>query len=112
MSGVPPRFEVWLEKNEIERGQDLLRLKMGLFPVAEMDEAGVDASDVMGGVVGTFETASEAEEARAMLANAGIEGAVKRFADEDTDEVTWELSVDPAEQERSIAVLAAGMGLT
>jgi hypothetical protein len=110
MSGVPPRFDVWLDKGQIERAQALLRLKMGLCPTAEVDDDDAEA-EVGDGVVAMFETASEAEEARAMLANAGIEGTVKRFADEDSDAVTWELSVDPAEQERAIGVVAAGMGL-
>jgi hypothetical protein len=112
MSGVPPRFEVWLNQDQIERAQALLRLKMGLFPVAEVEGGGGVDPEVMDGVVGTFETASEAEEARAMLANAGIEGAVSRLVDDESDAVTWELAVDPAEQERAIAVVAAGMGLT
>jgi len=112
MSGVPPRFEVWLNQGEIERAQAVLRLKMGLFPGAEVDGNGGDDSAAMDGVVGTFESANEAEEARAMLANAGIEGMVKRLVDEESDAVTWELAVDPAEQERAIAVVAAGMGLT
>jgi hypothetical protein len=111
LSGVPARFEVWLEKGQIERAQALLRLKMGLFPAAEVDGDEDDSSEAGNGVVAMFETASEAEEARAMLANAGIEGTVKRFAEEDSDAVSWELSVEPAEQERAIAVVAAGMGL-
>jgi hypothetical protein len=112
LSGVPARFEVWLDKGQIERAQVLLRLKMGLFPSAEVDKEDEGAEPESGdGVVAMFETASEAEEARAMLANAGIEGTVKRFADEDSDAVTWELSVDPTEQERAIGVVAAGMGL-
>jgi hypothetical protein len=103
---------VWLDKGQIERAQALLRLKMGLFPTAEVDGDDEDAEAGEGnGVVAMFETANEAEEARAMLANAGIEGTVKRFAEEDSDAVTWELSVEPAEQERAIGIVAAGMGL-
>jgi len=111
LSGVPPRFEVWLEKGQIERAQALLRLKMGLFPTAEVDGDDDEIAEAGDGVVAMFETANEAEEARAMLANAGIEGTVKRFAEEDSDTVTWELSVDPVEQERAIGIVAAGMGL-
>ena len=112
LSGVPPRFEVWLDKGQIERAQALLRLKMGLFPGAEIDgdDEGAEA-DEGDGVVAMFETASEAEEARAMLANGGIEGTVKRSVDEDSDAVTWQLSVEPSEQERAIEIVATGMGL-
>jgi len=83
---------------------------MGLFPAAEV-EGEDDDSEIMDGVVGTFETANEAEEARAMLANAGIEGAVKLLVNDESEAAMWELSVDPAEQERAIAVVATGMGL-
>ena len=76
LSGVPARFEVWLDKGRIERAQALLRLKMGLFPTAEVDGEDDDLAEAGDGVVAMFETASEAEEARAMLANAGIEGTV------------------------------------
>jgi hypothetical protein len=112
LSGVPARFEVWLNQGQIERAKALLRLKMGLFPGAEVEGDDAVDAEVLDGVVGTFETANEAEEARAMLANAGIEGTVSRFVDDESETAMWELAVDPHERERAIAVVAAGMGLS
>jgi hypothetical protein len=106
MSGVPPRFEIWLDKDEIEPAKNLLRLKMGLFPSAEVaaDEY-VEAEAT--GLVGVFETVEETDEVRAILTDAGFIATVVP----DADNGTWEVSVAPEEQERALAVVAAEMGL-
>ncbi len=104
LSGVPPRFEVWLEAGEIERAKTLLRAKMGLFPLAEVDdEEFVDQPAT--GLVGVFESAEEAEEVKALLEEDGIAATVTE------DEGMWQVMVAPEDQEQAIAVVAGELGL-
>jgi hypothetical protein len=113
LSGVPPRFEVWLDVGDIELAKALLRAKMGLFPLAEVDEddAGETEDDAVTGLVGVFESESEAEEAKQILVAAGFDASVTRDMDGDPDDLTWTLIVDGAKQEEAIAALESGMGL-
>lgn len=106
LSGVPPRFEIWLETAEIEPAKKLLRGKMGLFPLAEVDEDGYDGEPVTG-LVGVFESADEAEEVKALLVEDGFETTVTQ----DEDEGMWHVMVAPEQQERAIAVVAGELGL-
>jgi len=106
MSGVPPRFEVWLLQRDIEPAKALLRLKMGLFPLPEVEGDG-DPEASESGLVGVFETAAEAEEVRTVLLAAGISATVEQ----DPEYNEWEVSVAPEDQERAVAVVAGGMGL-
>ncbi len=106
MSGVPPRFEIWLDSDQIEAAKNLLRLKMGLFPPAEVDaDQYVEAEAT--GLVGLFETVEETDQVRAILTDAGFIATVVPDADNDA----WEVSVAPEEQERALAVVAEAMGL-
>lgn len=110
LSGVSPRFEVWLETAEIEPAKALLRVKMGLFPLAEVDEDDDGADDVEAAgemVVAGFEAEAEAEAAKTILVNAGIPA---RIDAEDEDQGVVVL-VAEADQERAIGVLAEKMGL-
>jgi hypothetical protein len=106
MSGVPPRFEVWLEKDQIEPAKNLLRLKMGLFPAAEVDSDEYAEAETTG-LVGVFETVDEAEEIRGVLTDAGFVATVVP----DANNEAWEVVVAPGEQERALAVVAGAMGL-
>ena len=109
LSGVPPRFEVWLATAEIEPAKTLLRAKMGLFPLAEIDEDDDEefVEQPATGLVGVFESAAEAEEVKALLVAAGIESTVA----EDEDEGMWQLTVAPENLEKAIAVVAGELGL-
>jgi hypothetical protein len=111
LSGVSPRFEIWLETGEIERAKALLRAKMGLFPAAEVDEDDDERDDVDEAqgelVVADFESMPEAEAARAILIAAGIAATVD--ADESSEAVS--VVVPAADQERALEVLAEKMGL-
>ena len=106
-TGVPPRFEIWLEQNDVDYAKSLLRAKMGLFPLAEVDD---EEFEEVGGelVVAQFESASEAQQVKGMLADAGI--AAKVEADQ-TDSATSVVTVAARDQERALAIVAAGMGL-
>ena len=106
LSGVPPRFEIWLETNDIEPAKTLLRAKMGLFPAAEVgDEDFVEQPAT--GLVGVFESVDEAEEVKDLLVDDGITATVS----EDEDEGMWRVTVAPEEQEKAIAVVAGELGL-
>ena len=113
MSGVPPRFEVWLDADDIEPAKMLLRAQMGLFPLAEVDEHELQAEqeEASNGLVGVFETEFEADEAKAILTAAAIDATVTREVDQDTAEAAWELRVEPTKQEAAIGALERGMGL-
>lgn len=106
LSGVAPRFEIWLETAEIEAAQALLRTRMGLFPVAEVDDEEFDDEPATG-LVGMFESADEAEEVRALLVEQSIEATVA----EDEVEGMWCVMVAPEKQEEAIAVVAGELGL-
>ena len=110
LSGVPPRFEVWLETSEIEPAKTLLRAKMGLFPLAEIDEEDDDEEFIAQpatGLVGVFESAAEAEEVKDLLVDDGITATVA----EDEDEGMWRVTVAPEDQEKAVAVVAGELGL-
>jgi hypothetical protein len=110
LSGVAPRFVIWLKTEQIEPAKALLRAKMGLFPLAEVDAddgndaAGEDAGEF---VVAGFESMPEAEQAKAFLTAAGIHARVEV---DDEDEGVAVL-VAAADQERALEVLTERMGL-
>ena len=106
LSGVPPRFEVWLETGDIEAAKKLLRAKMGLFPAAEVDDEEF-ADQPVTGLVGVFESEDEADEVMALLLEDGFEASVT----EDEDEGMWHVMVPPKDQEKAIAVVAGELGL-
>ena len=106
LSGVPPRFEVWLQTGDIETAKTLLRAKMGLFPAAEVDGDGFDEEPATG-LVGVFETRDEAEEVMELLVDDGFEATVTH----EEDEGMWHVMVPPKDQEKAIAVVAGELGL-
>lgn len=106
LSGVPPRFEVWLETDELEAAKVLLRAKMGLFPLAEVDDEEFTDQPVTG-LVGVFESEDEADEVKSLLLDDGFEATVTH----DEDEGMWHVMVAPEEQEKAIAVVAGELGL-
>ena len=114
MSGVPPRFEVWLDSRVIEHAKTLLRAGMGLFPLAEVAAGGNDTplpgdtSVDSRMVVGQFETRVEAEEVRAMLAGEGFRVVIETDSD---DPALSLVTVPAAEQELALDALARRMGL-
>ena len=111
-SGVPPRFEIWLETADVEPAKTLLRGKMGLFPLAEVDEDddGSDAVDAGADelVVAEFDSAADAQAARAVLTEAGI---AARIDADDTDSAVSAVVVSAEDQERALELLAEKMGL-
>jgi hypothetical protein len=108
-TGTPSRFEIWVDQDEVERGKAALRVRLGLFPLAEVDEA-PDAellAEATDGIVGQFDTRAEAEEAQLTLVNAGFPAEVLK-ADESSqdDDATFLLKVPPHDYARAFTVLA------
>lgn len=112
LSGVAPRFEIWLETAEIEPAKTLLRAKMGLFPLAEVDEDDDGSDETDAGVdelvVAEFDSAADAEAAKAVLTAAGI---AARIDADDTDSTVSAVVVPAEDQERALELLAERMGL-
>ena len=105
-TGVPPRYEVWLDAGDIEAGKSLLRAKMGLFPLAEVDADGAEDYEPQG-IVGVFDTEAEAAEVRDLLVAQGMGARTEYSADNEN----YQVRVQPEEQERAVAIVAQGMGL-
>ncbi len=107
--GTSPRMELWVDAADIERSKLILRQKLGLFPLPEVDEAGdqeeIPAGD---GTVGQFASNAEANEVRALLTQSGFAAIVD--APEDAEDA-WLVKVDPAEQEAALALLARHLGV-
>ena len=106
LSGVPPRFEVWLETGDLEAAKTLLRTKMGLFPLAEVDDEEFTGQPATG-LVGVFESEDEAEDVKELLVEDGFEATVTH----DEDEGMWQVMVAPEDQEKAIAVVAGELGI-
>jgi hypothetical protein len=95
-----------LETGQIDHAKSLLRAKMGLFPMQEVDGEGY-ASEGATGLVGVFPTSEEADEVKELLSEVGIAATIAQ--DDETGD--WQVTVDPAEQDRAVAAVASGMGL-
>jgi hypothetical protein len=108
-TGTPSRFEIWVDAQDVERGKAALRARLGLFPIAEANEA-PDAellAEATDGIVGQFNTRVEAEEAQSVLLNAGFDARVEG-ADEESwnDDAVLMLRVPPADYAQAFAALA------
>jgi hypothetical protein len=108
-TGTPSRFEIWVDAADVERGKAALRVRLGLFPLAEANEA-PDAellAEATDGIVGQFGTRAEAEEAQLTLVNAGFAAeVVKAEASSWADEATFLLKVQPLDYAGAFALLA------
>lgn len=113
-SSVPPRFEIWLDSHDIELAKNLLRARMGLFPLAEVedDSDGFDAEEFDGEpaemVVAQFESSVEAEQVRTLLSGQGIEARVESDPE---SAASASVLVPAADHERALATIAERMGL-
>ncbi len=101
--GTTPRHEVWVEAGELERARAVLRAAMGLFPPPEGEDFADDGAG--DGVVGTFETHTEAEQVKALLENERIPATVT------SEDEEYVVRVAPGDQERALSVVAARLGL-
>ena len=113
-TGTPSRFEIWVDEKDVERGKTALRLRLGLFPVAEVASAedkfaGGELDGEEERVVGEFETPAEANEVKAMLVAAGVpaETSVSEM-----DETLTAVMVEPEDYERALELVAKKLGLS
>ncbi len=112
-TGTPSRFEIWVDEKDVERGKAALRVRLGLFPVAESDEVeGAlpegEIDEEQERVVGEFETAEEAGEVKAMLVEAGIPA---ESSASEMDEGMTSVMVEPQDYERALELVAEKLGL-
>lgn len=110
----PQRFEVWVDTADEARSKQILRERLGLFPVAEADE--IDDSDALAevteGTIGDFDSIEEAEQMRALLAGAGFSATVTTAPEPDDDNKAWStVKVEPHEWERAMAFAATKLDL-
>jgi hypothetical protein len=113
--GAPAHYEIWVETADLTQAQALLRQRMGLFPLAEVDEDGAiedgaDEGDPMGRVA-QFDTEVEAERVRAMLADHGFAAETERDEDEESGKAYWSVTVEPEEHTRAVELVAGELGL-
>jgi len=94
----PAWFQIWVDSAEIEHSKSVLRNRLGLFPLAEADEANDTESEVevTDGEVGDFESVDEAEEVRGLLAGAGFTVSLTSEPEEfDVNKTWWTVKVEP-----------------
>lgn len=122
MSGAPPRYDIWIPADQLERAESLLRETMGLFPLAEVEErTGTDdvyslesdgsseLSDDESITVAELESEAEAANVLHLLEQRGIAARLdERRRAEDS---VYAVQVDAAEQERALSVVASALGV-
>jgi len=122
MSGAPPRYDIWIPADHLERAESLLRETMGLFPLAEVEErTGTDdvyslesdrlseLSDDESITVAELESEAEAANVLHLLEQRGIAARLdERRRAEDS---VYAVQVDAAEQERALSVVASALGV-
>lgn len=122
MSGAPPRYDIWIPADQLERAESLLRETMGLFPLAEVEErTGTDdvyslesdgsseLSDDESITVAELESEAEAANVLHLLEQQGIAARLdERRRAEDS---VYAVQVDAAEQERALSVVASALGV-
>jgi hypothetical protein len=113
-TGTPSRFEIWVDAADVERGKAALRVRLGLFPLAESLElegefAGAELDGEEERVVGDFETAAEAGEVKALLIAAGIPAET---APSEMDPGMTAILVEPGDYERALELVAERLGLS
>jgi hypothetical protein len=122
MSGAPPRYDIWIPADQLERAESLLRETMGLFPLAEVEErTGTDhvhslesdgsseLSDDESITVAELESEAEAANVLHLLEQRGI--AARLDERRRAEESVYAVQVDAAEQERALSVVASALGV-
>jgi len=92
--GPPVALQIIVQQRELRRGMQILREKMGLFPVQEVEEADEAVDDGTTAVLGAFGHRSDAEDVVRVLEEAGIWNRIAANAEgkvEDEDCYTLEV---------------------
>jgi hypothetical protein len=122
MSGAPPRFDIWIPADRLERAESLLRETMGLFPLAEVEgRARPKDAKPLGDAdssrffedelitVAELESESEAANVMHLLQQQGI--VARLDESRRTEESVYAVQVNAAEQERALSVVASALGV-
>lgn len=122
MSGAPPRYDIWIPAERLERAESLLREKMGLFPLAEVetpraqeypgDPESAGSSKLSADesiTVAELESESEAANVLHLLERQGI--AAQLDERRRAEESVYAVQVDAADQERALSVVASALGV-
>ena len=109
LSGAPTSFAIWVDEGERAVCEDVLRRKMGLFPLSEVEgEAGMVYDDAPM-ILGEFETKGEAERVKEMLAGAGIASVLHSSGEE--GKMSHSVEVKGTDFERGLRVVETGLGV-
>ena len=104
LSGAGPHFVVWVQPKDREHAESILRARMGLFPLAEVDPARSFTAD-QDGLVGQFESQPEAQEIAQILLEAGFTPSIRHEDD------SYRVEVLPGETESALHVLSSRLEL-
>ncbi len=102
MTGTASWYEVWVADENVERSQQVLREKLGLFPVAEQ-ATGSAEDDGTTLPIALMETRAEADAAVKSLKSAGFDARTVP----DQEENGFSVEVPPSQRERALAALAS-----
>ena len=114
MTGSPAWFEVWVAEADTDRAQSVLREKLGLFPLAEMEGSdppeGIDDPSESGmSTVAVMDTQAEAAAAVRQLEAKGFTARVNTA---EPGEQGVAVEVRHSEREAALEALAANLGLS
>jgi len=110
--GPPVAMQIIVQQRELRRAMQILREKMGLFPVQEVEEADEAVDDGTTAVLGAFGHRSDAEDVARVLEEPGVwhrivANAEGRVEDEDC----YSLEVKEVDLVRAGEVVERGLGL-
>jgi len=111
--GPPVALQIIVQQRELRRAMAILREKMGLFPVQEVEEADEAIDDGTTAVLGAFGHRSDAEDVARVLEEAGIWNRIAANAEGSVeDEDCYSLEVKEVDLVRAGEVVERGLGLT
>ena len=111
--GPPVALQVIVTSGDRDRAVKILREKMGLFPLQEVEEADPVVDDGTVSAVGYFGRRADAEEVARVLEEAGIWQRVT--ANEDgtvADENAFSVEVREVDQAKAVEVVEKAMGIS
>ncbi len=110
--GPPVALQVIVAQRDLRRAMAVLREKMGMFPVQEVEEADEAVDDGTTAVLGAFGHRSDAEDVARVLEEAGIWNRIAANAEGSVeDEDAYTLVVKEVDLVRAGELVERGLGL-
>jgi hypothetical protein len=109
LEGAPPSFKVWVDEGERAHAESVLRQKMGLFPLGELDGEPTDSAGMV--TLGEFDTEAEAERVAAMLGEQGLACRLDKQMSDGDDLPSHTVEVRAEDRDRALAIAAAALGI-